>query len=355
MRLQPMRGTKEQRAAVRQRFEELMEPDTALAVIRRHVPSDASPVRAVCSAAREPCNRFVVRVDTETADGRRAAYALKGYMDGRGEQIGELYRALSRDCEQRGVPCPVIQPLGYLRDECLLISPWVHGMSLAEALRAGRADVIWHAPRALAQLHASRIVPEAQTTAREMVQQTVECWGHHYRRFPEARKLITPLTDLLQATLPHLGLSSPVFVHGDAGPENFLLDGEHWRLLDLETYGYADPAFDAGYLLAKLEYECLRLPAFEARTPEMVTMMHRACVEAMPHASNSHMAFFYGLTLIRKVLSQYVHMQPAQRTARWPGDVAHVAARATDALNAVSAGKGQGHAAWPASGSGRNG
>lgn len=349
MRFQPVKGTREQRADVQRRCEELMQPEAALAVIRRHVRSDAPPIKAVCSLAREPWNRFVVRVDTEMADGSRATYALKGYADGRGEQIGELYRALLRDCQQRGEPCPVIQPLGYLHDECLLVTPWVHGISLAEALSAGRADVIGHAithaPRALAQLHASRIVPEAPTTAGEIVQFTVERWNLHFQRFPEARELVMPLTDLLQAALPHLNPSSPTLVHGDAGPGNFLLGGESWRLLDLDTYGYADPSYDAGYLLAKLECECLRLPAFEARAPELVTMMHRACLEAMPEVTTRHMAFFYGMTLIRKGLSQFVHMRPDKRNARWPGDVAHVVARATTALNAVPGGGWQAFAA----------
>lgn len=352
MRFQPMRGTEEQRADVRRRFERLMEPETALAVICRHVHSDDQPIRAVCSVAREPREpreRFVVRVDIEMANGSLATYALKGYVDGLGEQIGEFYGALLRDCQQRGEPCPAILPLGYVREEGLLVTRWVHGITLADALRAGRADVIGHAiahaPRTLAQLHASRIVPEAPTTARDMVQQTVERWDRHYLRFPEARALVTPLTDLLQAALPHLPPSSPTLVHGDAGPENFLLDGERWQLLDLDTYGYADPAYDAGYLLAKLEYECLCLPTFDARAPDLVTMMRRACMDAMPELSIRHMAFFYGMTLIRKALYQFIHVRPGKRSTKWPVDVAHVIARATTALNAVPGGNWQALAA----------
>lgn len=344
MRLKPVRGTRDQRVAVHGRFEELMEPETALAVVQRHVPSAARAVSAVCSLAREPRNRFVVRVDVGMADGSEATYALKGYVDERGEEIIDLYRALSRDFQERRKPSPVILPLGYARDERLLITPWVHGISFADALRAGQSDVIEdalaHAPRALAALHASRIAPEAPTTAQNMVQATVERWQRHYhpRRIPEAREVVAPLTDLLQATLPHLPPSSPpTLVHGDPAPGNFLLDGE-WRLLDLDSYGYADPAYDAGYFLARLEHECLLLPAFRDRTQEVVARMHRACLDAMPKASASNMAFYYGMTLIRKVLSQYLHTPPAERDARWPGDVAHVVARATHALHAVAGG-----------------
>lgn len=342
MRFQPVRGTKEQRVAVDGRSRQLMDPEAALAVIRRHVHCDAQPTRAVCSLAREPRNRFVVRVDVEMAGGCQASYALKGYVDERGEEIMELYRALQSDCQQRGEPCPVIQPLAYVREERLLVTPWVHGLSLADALRAGHGAVIGHAlthaPGALARLHASPIVPEAPTTAHDMVQSAVERWNRHYRHFPEARALVTPLTDLLQATLPHLPPSSATLVHGDPAPGNLLLDGECWRLLDLDTYGYADPAYDVGYLLARLEQECLFLPAYQGRAAELVTMMHRACLDAMPDLSAAHVNFFYGMTLIRKVLSQLVHLPPSERGAGWSREVAHVIARATHALNAVPGG-----------------
>ncbi len=324
-----------------------MEPEAALEVIRRHVPCAVQPTRAVCSLAREPRNRFVVRVDVERADGSADTYALKGYVDERGEEIIDLYRALELDCQERRARCPVIQPLGYGRDERLLITPWVHGRSLADALRDGQDDVIEdalaRAPHTLAELHASRIVPEIPTTAQNMVQATVERWQRHYhpKRLPEAREVVEPLTDLLQATLHQLPPpASPTLVHGDAAPGNFLLDGE-WRLLDLDSYGYADPAYDAGYLLARLEQECMFQPAFQGRAPELVARMHRACLGAIPDASPRNTAFYYGMTLIRKVLSLYLHTPPAARNARWGHDVAHVVARASYALHAAGGGAAQ--------------
>jgi len=343
MRFQPVKETTEQRAAVRQRLQDFLEPEAALAVIRRYVPSDRPPIRARCSPVREARNRFVVRVDIEMVDGTRATYALKGYVDGCGDQVGEFYRTLSRYWAERGEPCPVIEPLGYIRDQRLLVIPWVHGISLAEAIRLARVDIVGHAiahaPRALAQLHASQIVPEAPTTARAMVQFTVERWNLNYERFPEARKLVMPLVDLLQAALLRLEPSSSALVHGDAGPGHFLLDGGRWLLLDLDTYGYADPAYDAGYLLARLEYECLGLPAFEAQAPQLVTMMHHSCLQAMPDIPTRNVAFFYSMTLIRKVLTFLFKVPPAERDARWPAFVAHVATRARAALSAVRAGR----------------
>ncbi|WP_080404669.1 phosphotransferase family protein [Burkholderia ubonensis] len=336
MRFQPVKGTPTQRAALRRRFEALMAPEAALAVIRRHVRADAA--RAWCSPVREPSNRFVVRVDVEGIDGARAVYALKGYADGRGEEIGELYGAIARHCAQRGEPSPVILPRGYLRDEALLVTPWVHGSSLADALRAGRIDVVRHAPRTLAQLHAIPVVPEAATPTQAIAKFTVERWALRYQRFPDAREPISRLADMLLAALPRLRPSLPTLVHGDAGPANFLLDGERWLLLDLDTYGYADPAYDAGYFLAKLEYEWLGSPLLRARAPDLVATMRDACIDAMPEAAAGNVAFFYAMTLIRKVLARQFKVAPAERSAGWSRDVAHVVAGATAALNDVHGG-----------------
>jgi hypothetical protein len=76
MRFNPVTGTKEQRAQLRRRFDTLMQPDSALAVVREHVCPHAK--RATCSPARVPGNRFVIRVDTEADDGTRAHLRAQG-------------------------------------------------------------------------------------------------------------------------------------------------------------------------------------------------------------------------------------------------------------------------------------
>jgi aminoglycoside phosphotransferase (APT) family kinase protein len=261
-------------------------------------------------------------------------------VDERALEIIDLYRLLLLDCGQRGERCPVIQPLCYAREQRVLVIPWVHGISLSDAMRATRREIIddalAHAPRALAQLHASLLVPEDPTTADDMVQATASRWHHHFVRFPDTRQLVTPLINLLQDALPHLSPASPTLVHGDSAPGNILQDGASWQLLDLDTFGYADPAYDVGYLLARLEHECLLQPAFHDRAPELVVRMLRACLEEMPDVSTSNVAFYYAMTLIRKVLSRYLRTHSFKRNARWPVDVAHVVASATKALNAVA-------------------
>jgi macrolide-specific efflux system membrane fusion protein len=351
MRCRPLRDTNGQRVALGHRFEELLEPQAALAAIRRRVPLGSPPRRARCSPVRDPGNRFVVRVDIEMIDGTHATYALKGYADGlhngsawasraaRAERIGEFYRAASSYWGEGGESCPVLRPCGYIREANLLIMPWVHGISLAEAVGDARVKIvehaIAHAPQTLAQLHAARIAPEAPATAQKMVRFTGQRWALYCERFPEARKLAMPLVDSLQAALRHLERSSAVLVHGDPGPRNFLLDGERWLLLDLDAYGYADPAHDVGCLLARLEDECLAAPAFEKQTEQLLSGMRDSCLQAMPDVSGRNVDFFYALALIRGVLTRLVEVPAAERDAHWSELAAHVVERARAALSAV--------------------
>lgn len=337
MRFQSVRGSREQRAEVRRRFEALMRPETALELIRRRVAPGAEPVRAHCAAARDPWDRYVVQVVTEAANGDRAAYALKGYLDGRGEDIAAVYAGVARYWRQCGEPCPVVLPLDYLPEEKLMVSSWVRGISLAQAIAAGRDELIdhaiRHAPRTLAQLQATPIVPEAATGAATMVQLTGERWQRHFRRFPETRAFISPLVEALHAALPALDPPCLRLVHGDTGPGNFLWDGERWVMLDLDTYGYADAAYDMGYLLAKLEYQCLGNPQLQARTPEIVAAMRSSCLASLPGISQRNCAFYYAMTLIRKTLTRLLRSLPDEERGQWQTAIAPVAARAMGALH----------------------
>src|SRR5262249_21259988 len=238
VRYQYIRPTPEQRAALRERFHALLDPAEALALLQHFRPGQAEPVLATCSPAREPKDRCVIRVQTITATGERAAYALKCYVDDRGAEIQAVYRALAAYWSERGEPCPVCVPLSYIPAERLLILPWLDGLSLADAIAAGHGDFVAaavpHLAALLAQLHQSAIVPEAPTTPEAMLEQTQAHFERLSQRWPAVALVLQPLLEALWEALPHLDPAVPVLVHGDTGPGNFFWDGERWLLLDLD-------------------------------------------------------------------------------------------------------------------------
>src|SRR5690349_5148649 len=170
MRLQFDRPSAKQRATLEQRFARLCELAGALDTLRRHLPPGAMGasgargetgmdefVRAICTPMAHPPDRFVIRVDVETAAGATTTYALKVYADARGERIAAVYDALARRWPSGGEPGPVCLPLAYIPDEYLSISPWVHGRSLWSGITAGDAALVEHAAAhaaaTLARLH----------------------------------------------------------------------------------------------------------------------------------------------------------------------------------------------------------
>src|SRR5579859_3818265 len=257
MRLQFDRPSAAQRAALEQRFARLCEPAGALDTLRRHLPpgalsaSDSSdskePAHATCTPMAHPPDRFVIRVDVETTTGRTATYALKVYADARGARIAAVYDALARHWPAGGgEPGPVCLPLAYIPDECLFISPWVHGRSLWSGITAGDAAPVehaathaaTHAAATLAQLH--RAGPELDLAAIEpetSVARILEASLARCERLcarwpePEVTETVRPLMAALQAALPLLAPAQPTLVHGDPGPGNFLWDGARWVLL----------------------------------------------------------------------------------------------------------------------------
>lgn len=54
----------------------------------------------------------------------------------------------------------------------------------------------------------------------------------------------------------------PVVTHGALRTDQFLLDGEHLALIDLDSVGWASPARDLGNFLAYLTWKALRQPAY---------------------------------------------------------------------------------------------
>jgi aminoglycoside phosphotransferase (APT) family kinase protein len=328
------KGSREERETVRRRAAHLLHPDAVLDLLRR-LPGSGVAVAAQCTALRCAKDRYVIRVAAKHPDGSSSSYALKGYADERGGEIGALCERVGDYWRRRGEPCPAVLPLCYLAGDRLLVLPWVEGVSLAEAVAAGRLELVRQAaqrvPHTLAKLHATPVVPEEPTGPATMVAITEARWLRHYRRFPEARPVIEPLNQALRAALARLAPARPALVHGDTGPGNFLYDGARWRVLDLDTYGFADPAYDVGYLLAKLENQCLAQPALEPHAGELVEVLRRGCLAAMPDLSPRNVAFYYGMTLTRKTLARA--MRAARRGGqRFDHAAAPIAARVRAAL-----------------------
>jgi aminoglycoside phosphotransferase (APT) family kinase protein len=327
----PAETTDDPRALLHQRFEQLQNPSAALEILRSYVPSYPARVEAVCTPQKfhrshdGHDDRFVVRVDTVTTTGEREAFVFKGYADDCGQRLMHVFHTMAACPECPPDTCPVSRPLAYLPHERLLISRWARGQSVWAHLERGDSALLARIPSALAQLHQLEVRPEATTTAQSLLDEVLLKCKQVCKRWPAAAATVRPLMAALQEALPLLDPTLPALVHGDMKPEHCMWNGRHVTLIDLDSFRYTDPAFDAGYFLAMLHRKCLHHPALMARAPDMFATFRAAFLRAVPAASARNIAFYYALTLARLIYKDlgYLHVPE-----EWPGIVATYATSA---------------------------
>jgi hypothetical protein len=325
------------RATLRKRFEQLQDPSAALEILHSHVPSSPAWVEAVCTPQRYYHDRrkngredrFIVRVDTVTSTGERDAFVFKGYADDRGQQIMHAFHTMATCPECPPDTCPVSRPLAYIPQERLLISRWARGQSVWAPLKRGDTALLQRIPSVLAHLHQAEARPEAATTAQTMLDQALTECEQVCTRWPATAATLQPLMAALQEALPLLDPIPAALVHGDLKPEHCFWNGGHVTLIDLDSFRYTDPAYDAGYFLAMLHRKCLHHPARMARMPEMLATFRAAFLSAVPAASARNIAFYYALTFARKM---YRDLYSLQVPVDWPEVVGTYAQHAMSAL-----------------------
>jgi tRNA A-37 threonylcarbamoyl transferase component Bud32 len=325
--------TPAQRAAVRAQLARLEQPGPALEMLGPMLPADFRPTGAACTLQSAHADRFVLRVLARSHTGQERAYAVKVYADDFGEHVWAHSQALaSRMQPNHDEPC---LPTRYVSSERALVFPWVDGAFLSDIVDDRKPELLRRAARLAANLHCLPVVPEPATTAQMFVAETQGRCDRLRHRWPETAAMIEPLLAAIQDAAPLLDPAEPAPVHGDLAAGQFLWTGDRLVLLDLDMFGYADPAYDAGHFLAQLERRCLWDRTLPAHADDWLACFRDAYLSVMPQVSPRNVAFYQGLTLVRKIYTIF-RKQTADRALLAP----QLAARARAALeDAVPSGQ----------------
>ena len=325
--------TPAQRAAVRAQLARLEQPGPALEVLGPTLPADFQPAGAACTLLSAHADRFVLRVLARSHTGQEQAYAVKVYADDFGEHVWAHSQALASLLQpNHDGPC---LPTRYVSSARALVFPWVDGAFLSEIVDDRKPELLRRAARLAATLHRLPVVPEPVTTAQMFVAETQGRCDRLRHRWPETAAIIEPLLAAIQDAATLLDPAEPAPVHGDLAAGQFLWTGDRLVLLDLDMFGYTDPAYDAGHFLAQLERRSLWDRTLPAHADDWVACFRDAYVSAMPQVSPRNVSFYQGLTLVRKIYTIY-RKQTADRARLAP----QLAARARAALeDAVPSGQ----------------
>jgi len=314
-----------QRASLRAQRARLETPTEVLGLLRPMLASGVAVTGLTSSVESVHPDRFVLRARIHTRQGGWSAYALKAYADDFGARVASLGRqvAASRGLAPGGV-CPPLRYIGYER---VVVFPWVEGECLA-AIADERATALYRAAGCLAaRFHRLGLVPEPPTSPDELVAYVGERYERLRRRWPDAAPVLEPLVGELEDALRLLDPAAPALVHGDLWAGQCLWTGDGLVLLDLDAFGYADPAYDVGHFLAQLDRERLCDPAAGARVEHWAAAFLDAYRAVMPTVSARNIAFYRALTLARKILTVR-RLEPT----RWPRLAAELASGARAAL-----------------------
>lgn len=319
----------DQRAALRAQLTRLQQPAEVREVLRPVLPADFTPTDVVCTPQSVHSDRFVLRVQMRSGIGDERAYALKVYSDDFGREVWEHSQALAKHYPPNRDGLCLAN--AYLPRERMLVFPWVEGVFFSEIVDERKPELLQQAARIAANLHRAAIVPEQPTTAQMIVEETRARCERLRRRWPAAAPITEPLMAALQEALTLLDPAKPALVHGDLAAGQFLWTGERLVLLDLDMFGYTDPAYDAGHFLAQLERRCLFDGPLQACAARWLACFRDSYLAAMPQVSPRNVTFYRGLTLVRKIYTLC-----RKQTAEWPQLVPQLAARARAALQAVA-------------------
>ena len=321
--------TKEQRTTLRAQMARAQQPAVALEILRAVLPAEFKPVSAVCTTSSVHPDRFVLRAQARSDTGLERRYALKVYSDDFGLQVWKFAEAMAEHGMSNHPGFCL--PMTYLPDEHMLIFPWVDGLFLSDIVDERKPELLRRAARIVADLHRLPIAPEKPTTAPMFVEEARARCERLRRRWPQTTRLVERLVPALEGALAFLDPADPAPVHGDLAAGQFLWTGDRLVLLDLDMFGYTDPAYDAGHFLAQLERRCLFDLTVRAQAGRWRDSFNDAYFEAMPGVSPRNVSFYRGLTLIRKIYT-ICRRQPAEG----PTLARELAARGQAALEEVT-------------------
>ncbi len=320
--------TSEQRTALRRQMVRLQQPAAALEMLHAILPSGFKATDVICTLQSVHPDRFVMRVQARSVERNERAYALKVYSDDFVQQVWTYSQSLAEYYQPTA--SGLCLPLSYVPQERALIFDWVEGEFLSEIVDERKPGLLRRAARIAADLHRLAIVPEERTTAQMIVEETLARCGRLLDRWPETTQIIEPLIATLQEAVSWLESTAPAPIHGDMAARQFLWTGDRLVLLDLDMFGYADPAYDAGHFLAQLERRCVVDPSVRCHAAQWLDAFRDTYLAAVPTVSPRNISFYRGLTLIRKIYT-LCRREPDQ----WPRFVPQLAERAETALREV--------------------
>ncbi len=325
--------TPEQRVGLRALLDRFGEADYVRLLLTPLVDEKlgGGPVR--CTRQNSHSDRFVLKVELRNADGEDISYAVKTYSDDFGSNVWTYAETLRRhfDDEDDGV----CLPLGYDGPRKTLVFPWIEGETLSKIVAERKPELLKRAGRLAARLHRLSVVPEDVGRLETILQETRGRCDRARKIRHGAAAVVEPLWEQVSAAAGYLAPWKPAPIHGDLAAGQFVWTGSRLVLLDLDMYGYFDPAYDVGHFLAQLQRRLIidgDLPIHSRGWAADFLETYRSM---NPEVSLTNISFYFALTMLRKIYTICRRFPNG-----WTGIAPRIAKSAHDVLGSVYRGPG---------------
>jgi tRNA A-37 threonylcarbamoyl transferase component Bud32 len=296
LRIRPQ-ATRAQRKSLCMTLNRFQQAEAALGVVRACLPEGFAPASIVCNVESRHPDRFVLRVRLRSAADEERSFAIKVYTDDFGAELWTLAQQLAERKASRGLCLPE----RYVREERALVFPWVEGERLNDIVDERKPDLLRRAAALAAELHRIRPSAAPTLTPELVVNETMDRCARLRYRWPLLGVTMRPLMYLVEKAVSELDPAPLSVIHGDMAAGQFVWTGEHLVLLDMDTAGVADPAYDVGHFLGQLERRC----TLDSSLPEHSRAWLASFRDAYPAeaigVSWRNVSFYQGVTLLRKM------------------------------------------------------
>lgn len=298
MRIRPP-ATREQRRALRATLARIQQPEVALEIARSCLDTGIEPESVVCTLQSSHPDRFVLLVRLRSAAGEDLGCALKVYADDFGEQMWALAQSMKE--QDPANHTGLCLPRRYLPEERTLVFPWVDGVRLSDIVDDRKPELLRRAAVLTAELHRTPPNGLPTLTTEAIVDETLDRCIRLQSSWPTMGAALIPLMRLLEEAASVLDPARPALIHGDLAAGQFLWTGDRLVLLDLDTAGKSDPAYDVGHFLGQLERRCVRDLTLPAHAKRWLACFRDAYGATGREVSWRNASFYQGVTLLRKM------------------------------------------------------